>query len=221
MPTSERRYPVLVFDWDGTLLDSAASITTSIQEAAREMGLPVPPRERASHVIGLGLEDALRSAVPELERSGYNEFVGLYRKHFLLREPTMTLFDGVPDMLSDLVARGHTLAVATGKSRQGLNSAMQATQLGKFFTATRCADETESKPHPAMLYELIDELDTPAHQLLMIGDTTHDLEMARRAKVDAVGVSYGAHPADGLHALRPAQVVSSIAALSEWLQNNA
>jgi phosphoglycolate phosphatase len=221
MPRPDPRYPLIVFDWDGTLMDSASAIVASIQEASRELGLEVPTRERASHVIGLGLHDSLRHAVPALPESGYPEFVAIYRRHFLARESVIEIFDGIPEMLRRLRSRGHWLAVATGKSRKGLDRALDTSGLGEFFVSSRCADETSPKPHPAMLHELMIELDYRPEQLLMIGDTSHDLGMARNAGVDALAVTYGAHPADSLHALQPRGVVNSVADLESWLERHA
>lgn len=220
MQKPDARYSLIVFDWDGTLLDSASGIAASIQEASREMGLEVPSRERASYVIGLGLLDALRHAVPDLPENKYAEFAERYRKHFLAREETMDLFVGVPELLGGLEQAGYTLAVATGKSKKGLDRALRESGLGRHFAATRCADETRSKPDPAMLFELMSELSRPAAELLMIGDTSHDLDMAINAGVDAVAVTYGAHPEQALRARAPRGVVSSIAELGEWIEQN-
>jgi phosphoglycolate phosphatase len=216
-----RRYPLIVFDWDGTLMDSTAGITLAIQEAARDMGLPVPAREVASHVIGLGLYDSLRGAVPSLPIERYKDFVELYRKHFHAQQETMALFPGVPEMLEELRAREHRLAVATGKSRRGLDHALQATGLGAYFAASRCADETSPKPHPAMLLELMQESGLQARDLLMIGDTSHDLGMAKSAGVDAVAVGYGAHPIASLSAWNPRASVNNVEELRQWLTTNA
>ena len=213
----ELRYPLIVFDWDGTLLDSPSAIVASIQESSREMGLSVPSVERASHVIGLGLKDSLRHAVPDLDEAGYPEFVERYRRHFLAREPAMELFSGVPELLQGLRDRGHRLAVATGKSRKGLDRAFASSGLGDLFVASRCADETEPKPHPAMLRELMSELGEAPQGLLMIGDTSHDLDMASSAGVDAVAVSFGAHPGEALRERNPRAVVDSIEELGAWL----
>ena len=214
------RYPLIVFDWDGTIIDSTGTIAECIQQAAAEMGLPVPHDERARHVIGLGLHDSLRHAVPELPASRYNDFVALYRKYFLTREDTMKLFSGMPELLSQLREK-HTLAIATGKSRRGLDRALDAGGLRKYFAASRCADETSPKPHPAMLRELMNELNFSEEKVLMIGDTSHDLEMANAAGVDALAVTYGAHREEGLRACSPLGCFSSINELSEWLKNNA
>jgi phosphoglycolate phosphatase len=215
------RYSLIVFDWDGTLIDSASAIVECIQQAARDLGLDVPDRERASHVIGLGLRDSLRHAVPGLPQERIMEFVASYRREFLARENRMQLFPGVLEMLEALRARGHALAVATGKSRQGLERALEASGLRAQFASSRCADETEPKPHPAMLHELMRELDAEPAKALMIGDTSHDLRMAAAAGVDALAVSYGAHAANELRALQPRACLASVAELRRWLLQHA
>ena len=211
------RYSLIVFDWDGTLIDSASAIVECIQQAARDMGLVVPERERASHVIGLGLHDSLRHAVPDLPRERTMEFVECYRREFLAREDRMRLFPGMLELLEALRARGHTLAVATGKSRRGLERSLGACGLRPYFAASRCADETEPKPNPAMLLELMQELASPPTQALMVGDTSHDVRMAAAAGVDALAVCYGAHPEDDLRALQPRACLASVPELREWL----
>ncbi len=215
------RYRLIVFDWDGTLFDSAAVIAECIQLAAREMALPVPDRRTASHVIGLGLNDSLRHAMPSLPPERYAEFLALYRRYFIEREDTLSLFAGVPELLEALKRRGHLLAVATGKPRRGLDRALQASGLGALFAATRCGDETRSKPDPTMLLELMTELAVERTNLLMIGDTSHDLGMAQNAGVDAVAVGYGAHPLESLSALKPRACVGSVGELGQWLTTNA
>jgi phosphoglycolate phosphatase len=215
------KYPLIVFDWDGTLMDSTAVITRAIQDSARDMGLPVPEREAASHVIGLGLHDALRTAVPSLAAEQYAAFVEHYRRHFLAQEEVMVLFDGVRELLAELRGKGHRLAVATGKSRRGLDRALQATGLLPLFDTSRCADETQPKPHPAMLLELMDEQKLHPEGLLMIGDTSHDLGMAKSAGVDAVAVCYGAHAGDSLRAWQPRGCVDSVGELRQWLTTHA
>ena len=216
-----RRYPLIVFDWDGTLYDSAAVIAEGIQHAARDMALPVPDRRTASHVIGLGLGDSLRHAMPTLPPERYEEFLALYRRYFLEREDTLSLFPGVPELLSELRELGYRLAVATGKPRRGLDRALQASGIGALFDATRCGDETRPKPHPAMLLELMAQLELEKSELLMIGDTSHDLGMAQNAGVDAVAVTYGAHPEDSLQALAPRACIASVMELRQWLITNA
>jgi phosphoglycolate phosphatase len=210
------RYRLLVFDWDGTIIDSARSIAQCIRLAAADLGLEVPTMEQARHVIGLGLHDALRAAVPGLAAERTAEFVARYREHFRAREDEMGLFGGMRDLIAAL-SRNRVLGIATGKSRRGLNRALEATALGAYFRASRCADETNPKPDPAMLYELMEELDVPEDNALMIGDTSHDLEMARAAGVDALAVTYGAHPEQGLRACGPRGCVASVAQLGRWL----
>jgi phosphoglycolate phosphatase len=214
------KYPLIVFDWDGTIIDSAATIVECIRQSALDIGLEPPERSRASHVIGLGLQDALRQAVPDLPPERYLEFVALYRRHFLAREDSMRLFDGMRELLAELSA-GHRLAIATGKSRKGLQRALQASGLEALFAASRCADETSPKPHPAMLLEILGELSLAPADALMIGDTSHDLEMARGAGVAAVAVSYGAHPEQALAACGPLGCFPSVAELRAWLASNA
>jgi phosphoglycolate phosphatase len=214
------RYPLIVFDWDGTLIDSHSAIVECMQEASRELGLPVPGRERASHVIGLGLHDAMRVVAPDLPAHRYPEFVERYRQHFLAREERMDLFPGMRELLASLATQS-ALAIATGKSRRGLDRALKATGLERHFRASRCADETHPKPHPAMLLELMDALHFSGREVLMVGDTSHDLEMAAAAGVDALAVSYGAHPRDGLLACAPRGCVSSVEELRAWLTRNS
>ena len=215
------RYPLLVFDWDGTLVDSARTIVACIQAACRDLGLTVPDEARASHVIGLGLKDALSYAIPGLPTDDYGKVVESYRKHFLARDPEIPLFPGAQEMLAGLKARGHILAIATGKSRAGLTRALDNTGLRPLFVASRCADECASKPAPDMLYELMEELGTNPLDTLMIGDTVHDLRMAAHAGVRAVAVSHGAHPRGDLVALAPLACLENIDELTLWLAQNA
>ncbi|RTL47733.1 MAG: HAD family hydrolase [Rhodocyclaceae bacterium] len=216
-----RRHELIVFDWDGTLMDSAAAIAGSVQAAARDLGLEPPSDERARHIIGLGLEDALRHALPNLPSERYGELSIRYRHHYLAQDQALTLFNGVEAMLEALLAAGHILAVATGKSRLGLDRALAVSGLGPRFHASRCADECFSKPHPQMLEELMDEFGIAPEATLMIGDTSHDVQMAHNARVEAVAVSYGAHPRAGLEALAPLHCVDSVEELATWLKRNA
>jgi len=215
------RYPLLVFDWDGTLIDSAPTIVACIQAACRDLGLTVPDEARASHVIGLGLKDALAYAIPGLPADDYGRVVESYRRHFLARDPQIALFPGVQAMLAGLKARGHTLAIATGKGRAGLARALDNTGLRPLFAASRCADQCASKPAPDMLLELMEELGTNAVNTLMIGDTVHDLQMAARAGAQAVAVSHGAHSKSELAALSPLACLEDIDELTLWLAQNA
>ena len=216
-----RRFELLVFDWDGTLMDSAAAIVASIQESCRDLGLPVPERERAAHVIGLGLKDALSYAVPELPPQDYGKLAERYRHHYLARDPDIEMFPGMREMLAGLRERGYLLAVATGKSRAGLDRVLAAQQLKPYFDSSRCADETHPKPHPAMLQELMQELKIEADATLMIGDTAHDLQMAQSARVSALAVSYGAHPRAALAEFNPLACIDTPQELAPWLERNA
>jgi phosphoglycolate phosphatase len=218
--TSKHRYSLLVFDWDGTIIDSASAIAQCIRQAAADLGLQVPTREQASHVIGLGLHDALRHAVPGLAAERVPEFVERYREHFRASEHTMELFTGMRELLVSLAAQ-RALAIATGKSRRGLDRSLQASGLTSLFRASRCADETQPKPHPAMLLELMEELGVPAAGALMIGDTSHDLDMARAAGVEALAVTYGAHAEEGLRSCQPRACVASVPELAQWLTRYA
>ena len=218
---SVRRYPLLVFDWDGTLIDSAGAIVESLQLACTDIGLRCPAAERARHIIGLGLHDALRELVPELDENDYGKLVERYRVHFLTRDRETALFPGIEAGLVQLRGCGHMLAIATGKSRRGLERALDHTGLRPHFTASRCADESHSKPHPGMLQAVMEELCIAHDATLMIGDTTHDLQMAANAGVRSVAVTYGAHPREVLAAARPEACLDSVEELFSWLAVNA
>lgn len=212
------KYELVVFDWDGTLLDSAGAIVHAIQASCRDLDLPVPDDSRARHVIGLGLVDALRHAVPDLLPENYQAMVDRYRSHYLAGDKNLTLFDRVPEMLQRLKAAGHILAVATGKSRLGLERALDHSGLRPFFQASRCADECHSKPHPQMLLELMAEFGIAAEATVMIGDTSHDMLMATNAGVDGLAVTYGAHPHGDLLEYNPICCLHSVEELDRWLQ---
>lgn len=212
-----RKFELLVFDWDGTLMDSAAAIAESLQAACAELRVPVPDNTRARYVIGLGLTDALAYAVPDLEQAQYPQLLDLYRHHFLRRDGGTTLFSGAAEMIRELHGRGFLLAVATGKSRRGLDRALQETGLADYFHTTRCADEGFSKPHPGMLHAVMDALAVMPVATVMIGDTTHDLEMAGAAGVASVAVTYGAHERTALSACKPLAMLDEIQGLHDWL----
>ena len=215
-----RRFDLIVFDWDGTVVDSTSMIAGCIRSAASDLGLTVPTMEQASHVIGLGLLDALSHAVPGLAAERAEEFSARYRHHYLECEPKIVLFDGMQAMLEEFAGAGVPLAVATGKTRRGLARALESTGLGRLFAASRCADESQSKPHPAMLLDLADELNVPPRRMLMVGDTTHDLRMAAAAGVASVGVTYGAHMPAHLAPHGALALVGSVAELRTWLLAN-
>lgn len=210
-------YELLIFDWDGTLMDSAAAIAEAIQAACADLGLPVPPTSQARYVIGLGLTDAMRHILPDLPESEYPKIVDRYRLHFLKRDGGTTLFAGAREMIEDLRERGYMLAVATGKSRRGLDRALEGTGLRGMFDATRCADEGFAKPHPGMLINILDTLATPADKALMIGDTTHDLTMANAAGVAAAAITHGAHEREALVQCQPLMMVNNLQELRDWL----
>jgi len=215
------RYRLLVFDWDGTLADSTSIIASALQAACRDVGEPVPDDVAARFVIGLGLAEALALVAPALSVNRHPELSARYRHHYLARDAEIPLFDGVPALLADLSEEGFMLAVATGKTRVGLDRALTSHTLAERFNATRCADEGRPKPHPEMLQHLMARLGVVPAETLMIGDTTHDVELARAAGVDAVAVAYGAHQPEGLAAARPLATVHSIGELRTWLALNA
>lgn len=213
----QRRFDLIVFDWDGTLFDSTALIVRCMQSACADLGVAEPSDAVASHVIGLGLTEALQHAVPGLPASRYPELGQRYRHHYFERQHELVLFPGTLEMLQALKARNHWLAVATGKSRRGLDEALQTVQLHGLFDATRTADETAGKPHPRMLLELMAAIGTPPGRTLMVGDTTHDLLLARNAGTASVGVSFGAHAPDAFAGFGPLHVAHSTADLADWL----
>jgi phosphoglycolate phosphatase len=224
MPAStapQRRFDLLVFDWDGTLFDSTGLIVRCIQGACRDIGVAVPSDTDAAYVIGLGLHDALKHAAPGLSPERYPELGNRYRHHYFARQHELVLFPGTLEMLHALKARNHLLAVATGKGRKGLDEALAQSELKGLFDGTRTADETAGKPHPLMLQQLMAEFGTAPARTLMVGDTTHDLQLALNAGTASVGVSYGAHEPDAFHVLEPLTVAHSTAELHAWLMANA
>lgn len=213
-----KKYAAVVFDWDGTVMDSTHSIVVSIQSACSDLGLPVPDARKAAWVIGLSLESALYHCVPELTEQQLPKFIERYRHHFFKLDPHINLFDGVTGLLDHIRQRNTMLAVATGKSRAGLDRVLGELGMGDMFNTTRCADETASKPDPAMLHQILDELGLRASQVLMVGDTTHDIDMATRAGVDSMAVTYGAHDIDTLTQSSPDVMVDSVAEMRAWLE---
>ncbi len=216
-----RRFDLIAFDWDGTLFDSTAIIARCIQAAVLDVGGQKPSDEAASYVIGMGLMQALAHAAPDVPQERYPLLGDRYRHHYFAMQHEISLFKGVLPMLAALKARGHLLAVATGKSRRGLNEALATSTLAGTFDASRTADQTAGKPDPLMLHELMAEFDVPPERTLMIGDTTHDLQMALNAGCASVGVSYGAHEPAAFVALKPLVVAHDVAQLRDWLQVHA
>jgi phosphoglycolate phosphatase len=215
-----KRFDLLVFDWDGTLMDSAAHIAAALQASFRDLALPVPSNAAARHVIGLGLQDAMMYLHPGLDRNRYREVADRYRVHFLAGDQDVELFPAVAAGIPALNLEGYLMAVATGKSRSGLDRSLLATGLAPYFHASRCADEGFPKPHPEMLQVVMEMLGAAPDRTLMIGDTTHDLQMAQSAGVAAVAVSYGAHVLNDLQGMKPLGCVGSFEQLIQWLKHN-
>ncbi len=216
-----RQFDLIAFDWDGTLFDSTAIITRSIQAAVRDVGGTVPSQQQASYVIGMGLMQALAHAAPDVPKDRYPQLGERYRHHYEKHQDDISLFEGVLPMLTELKQRAHWLSVATGKSRGGLNVALKAVALQGLFDGSRTADETAGKPSPMMLLELMSEFGVEPQRTLMIGDTTHDLQMALNAGCPSVGVSYGAHEPDAFDVLQPLFVAHSVSELHDWLREHA
>ncbi|HSW15997.1 MAG TPA: HAD-IA family hydrolase [Ramlibacter sp.] len=216
-----RQFDLIAFDWDGTLFDSTSIIVRCIQRAVVDVGGQMPTDAAAAYVIGMSLMQALAHAAPDVPPEKYPELGARYRFHYNAHQDDLSLFDGVLGLLRELRERHHCLAVATGKSRRGLDEALRSVELHGVFDGSRTADETAGKPHPRMLQELMREFDAPPERTLMIGDTTHDLQMALNAGCASVGVSYGAHEPDDFPLLRPLHVAHSVADLRAWLLANA
>ena len=216
-----RQFDLICFDWDGTLFDSTAIIVRSIQQAVLDVGGAKPTDEAASYVIGMALMPALAHAAPDVPKEKYPLLGERYRHHYLATQHDISLFDGVLPMLADLKGRHHWLTVATGKSRRGLDDVLASRQLHGILDGSRTADETAGKPDPRMLHELMREFGADPERTLMIGDTTHDLQMARNAGVASVGVSYGAHEPHDFGALGPRYIAHSVADLDRWLAEHA
>ncbi|MBY0579371.1 MAG: HAD-IA family hydrolase [Burkholderiales bacterium] len=214
-------FDLIVFDWDGTLMDSAEIIVRSIRKASLDADFPVPEPEAARHVIGLGLMEAMAHLFPDAGMPDYGKLSEHYRRHYLKAwDEGVYLFEGAREMIEQLRNSGHLLAVATGKGRSGLDSAFEISGIGRYFHASRCADETFSKPHPAMLLELMEELGASAERTLMIGDTTHDLQMAVNAGVASLAMCHGAHPRENLEALNPLACLGDFDELRAWFDSH-
>ncbi|MCW9024696.1 MAG: HAD-IA family hydrolase [Gammaproteobacteria bacterium] len=212
---------LIVFDWDGTLMDSEARIVNCMRDAISDLDLPERTNDQMKNIIGLGLVEALATLYPEYSRDEHQALTDRYRYHFLEANQTPSaLFDGTKDMLHGLHEQGHFLAVATGKGRHGLDMVLDETDTRHYFHVSRCADESFSKPHPEMLMYIMDYLGVEAEDTLMVGDTEYDLQMANNARVKSVAVSYGVHDKQRLLDQQPVACVDSINELRHWLQNN-
>ncbi len=216
-----RQFDLIAFDWDGTLFDSTAIIVRCIQDAVVDVGGARPTQQAAAYVIGMALGSALAHAAPDVPPEKYPELGARYRHHYTRHQDDLSLFEGVLPLLHDLRGRHHWLAVATGKSRRGLDEALHAVELQGVFDGSRTADETAGKPHPRMLHELMREFGVEPERTLMIGDTTHDLQMALNAGCASVGVSYGAHEPEGFEVLGPRHIAHSVRELHDWLLQHA
>jgi phosphoglycolate phosphatase len=216
-----RRFELLVFDWDGTLMDSAGAIVGALQSACADLDVPVPSDEQARYIIGLGLNDAMGHILPDIDPAQYPRIVERYRFHYLQRDADTALFPGAAELVAALREAGFLLAVATGKGRRGLERVLENTGLKALFHASRCADEGHSKPDPGMLAALFAELGVTSNQALMIGDTTHDMEMARAAGVARIAAAYGAHPRTVLLSYEPVACVDNLTELRQWLMQHA
>ncbi|EAR60660.1 HAD family hydrolase [Neptuniibacter caesariensis] len=212
-------YKLLIFDWDGTIIDSAARIVSSMQSAASDCGYEVPSDDAVRNIIGLGLPEALRILVPGITDDGITRMRQSYGHYYLGEDSTPSpLFTGAQRSLESMHQKGMRMAVATGKGRNGLNRAFAETGLAHLFETSRCADETTSKPDPHMLEELLQETRVKASEAVMIGDTEYDLEMGRRAGMDVIAVSYGAHHIDRLKGFDPVLEVHNFPELESWLE---
>lgn len=215
-----RELKMVVFDWDGTLMDSTDRIVSSFLSAMRETGLPSLEEGVIRSIIGLGLPEAVAALYPEAPPAARQRLAAAYSRHYLALDPTpIRPYPGAEDLLAELAGRGFWLAVATGKSRRGLDKVLAETGFGRYFFATRCAEETASKPDPLMLRELMFEAGAEPWATVMVGDTWFDLEMARRAGVPGVGLAHGAHERERLEPCGPAAIFDDLSGLAGWLRN--
>lgn len=213
------KYQLLIFDWDGTLADSAQQIVNAMQKAIRGLQLPPRPDESIRELIGLGLNEGLQILYPDIEVQKLRGLLDSYRAQWLSEGGgEAPLFKGALDALAQLHAQGHTLTIATGKSRRGLDRSLRHhAELNKLMTASRCADETASKPNPLMLRELLEELDVKASDALMIGDTEYDMAMARSIGMDGLGVTCGVHESARIQAAGAKALIEDVSRLPAWL----
>ncbi|VAW91898.1 Similar to phosphoglycolate phosphatase, clustered with ribosomal large subunit pseudouridine synthase C [hydrothermal vent metagenome] len=216
----QEMYKLIIFDWDGTLMDSEAKIVSCLQSAINSLKLEFRSDFLLKDVIGLGLTEAILKLYPGLNEQNIHLFIDEYREQFLEKNTTKSqLFDGVSEMLNDLKQQEFLLAIATGKGRNGLDRILDVTKLNKIFDCSRCADETLSKPNPLMLTEILNELNISAQQSIMIGDTVYDLEMANNIKMSTIAITHGVHSIDRLLTYQPRASVSNISELHHCLNN--
>ncbi|MFK7731638.1 MAG: HAD-IA family hydrolase [Pseudomonadales bacterium] len=212
---------LVIFDWDGTLIDSADKIVAAMQAAMSDADLVVRGSADIRQIIGLGMHEATAELYPDASNEQKSLLQQHYARHFVQRDAVpCEFFPGSMEFVSELRRLGHQTAVATGKSRRGLDRVFAATGRGKLFDTSRCADETRSKPHPQMLFELLDETGTSAADAIMIGDTEYDLAMAVSAGVAAVGVSFGVHSVMRLQAAGAQFIANSYTELAQWFTDH-
>lgn len=219
MSNLEKQFDLIVWDWDGTVADSTGMIAMSILKAAEQVGLPALSMEKARSIIGLGLRESIHTLYGDISEAQVIALSEQYKVNYFAKEADILLFEGAADTIKTLNKHGSKLAVATGKSRRGLNLALEHCGLGKYFHGTRTVDECFSKPHPQMLDELMDNLVVMPERTLMIGDTSYDLQMAQNAGVQSVGVTFGAQPADAFRHLNPIEIFNDFSSLRAWLLN--
>ncbi len=213
-------YDLIVFDWDGTLMDSTRQIIDAMQLGIQQLGLPALPDHTVSHIIGLGLNEAVLTLYPELDDDTRYQLGLRYQQNWLNQPEQAPLFDQARELIIDLHQQQYFLGVATGKSRRGLDKVLQNTALVDYFHATRCVDECHSKPHPDMLEQLMDFLGVTPKRTLMIGDTSHDLNMAHNARADCIAVTHGAHDIDALSACKPKFIAKNLHQVQQWLSSS-
>ena len=214
----KKSYKLLIFDWDGTLIDSEANIVDCMKAAMLDVNLPILSSDEIKNIIGLGLTEALITLFPEIDERTAVCLTDRYRYHFLTSEPSQA-FEGVDETLVSLNDAQYFMAVATGKGRKGLDKALSTSGFGSLFHVTRCADETRSKPHPQMLHEILDFLGVEAENALMIGDTEYDIHMAKNAGMDSIAVTYGVHDRQRLKQCEPTALLDSMGELITWLND--
>jgi len=214
---SGKSVELIIFDWDGTLMDSEAKIVNCFRKAAADVKIAYPGDEATRNIIGLGLKEALDILLPDCGEAIRQRVVARYREHFLhLDETEMTLFKGVEEGLKRLQDNDYSLAIATGKARTGLDRVLEHTQLGEYFVVSRCADEAMSKPHPRMVQDILAETGVSADNAIVVGDTTYDIQMAHRAGTDALAVCYGVHDSEKLKAEKPLACVEDFDSVVDW-----
>jgi phosphoglycolate phosphatase len=212
-----KKYQLIIFDWDGTIINSQAHILTCMKNAMQDENLPAPDDESIRHIIGLSLDRAILALYPHLDHATVDRISNHYRRHFFADSNQSELFEGVAETIQDLHASGYFLAVATGKGRRGLDLALKNTGLEPFFHITRCADETRSKPDPMMLDEILTDLDLQADKAIMVGDTSYDLDMATNIRMDSIAVTYGMHDRQHLKNSNPTYLIDSIDQLTQFV----